>query len=141
MNYLPNFPMYPFAIIAALIGALVTLYVFRLKAARHFRQIIYTELKGLYPEPRIMAGEANAQIRQSIIEIESASAEFRRFVSFYRKSTFDVAVKKYCETAKNTDWNKHTQKDWFPSMKNLPQCKDPKPEFFNCIEELIKYAK
>jgi hypothetical protein len=139
MDYIPNLPMYPFAIVTALIGALVALYVFRLKASRHFRQVIFSELKGIYPEPRITADQANAQIRQSIKEIESASAEFKRFVSFYRKISFDRAVQKYCKTAKDIDWSKHTSKDWFPSMKHLVQ--DPKPDFFECIDELLKYAK
>lgn len=139
MNYLPEFPSYPFVIVAALISVLGVLYVFRLKASSRFRQVIFTELKGIYPEPRITADQANTQIRQSIKEIESASTEFKRFVTFYRKSSFDRAVQKYCKTAKNTDWNIHATKDWFPSMKHLIQ--DPKPDFFKCIEELLKYAK
>jgi hypothetical protein len=140
-EFIYSLPTWPFTIIAALIAMLVALYIFRLKAARHFRLIIYTELKGIYPEPRITADQANAQIRQSIKEIESASSEFKRFVTFYRKRAFDATVRKYCKTAKEIDWNKHTQRGWFPSMNHLPQCRDPKPDFFNCIEELLNFAK
>jgi hypothetical protein len=138
MTYIPDLPMYPFTIIAALIGVLGILYIFRLKAGRHFRQIVLSELKGIYPEPRITVEQSNTQIRQSIKEIESASAEYRRFVSFYRKSSFDVAVQEYCKTARETNWQ-----NTLDFSKSMPYLKDknPKEIFKQHVDELLKYAK
>lgn len=117
MNYLLNLPSYPFIIIAALITVLVPLYIYRLKAYRHFRQIIETELKGVWPKTFLLVDEINIKIRGSLKEIEPASIEVRRFISFYRKRAFDTAMENYRNTCKTIDWNDHVTYNMFPSMR------------------------
>lgn len=70
MNYLFNFPSYPFIIIAALITVLGSLYIYRLKAYRRFRQVVETELKGVWPKTFLLVDEINVKIRGSLKEIE-----------------------------------------------------------------------
>jgi len=141
MNYFLNLPSYPFIIIAALIGVWGSLYLYRQRAYRHFRQIVETGLKGVWPTTYLSPDEVNAKIRQSLKEIEIAGIEVRRFISFYRKRAFDTALKNYCDICKTIDWNDHVTYNMFPSMHNHPRVTDPKPHFFKCVEELLKFVK
>lgn len=140
MNYLFNLPSYPFIIIAALITVLGSLYIYRLKAYRYFRQIIETELKGVWPKTFLLVDEVNIKIRGSLKEIEPASIEVRRFISFHRKRTFDITMEKYRDACKTINWNNHVTYEMYPSMRKHGDI-DPKEYFFNCVEELLKFTK
>ncbi len=140
MDYFVNLPVVPFIIISALIGVLGTLYIYRLKACRHFRRVVETELKGVWPTTYLSPDEVNVKIRQSRKEIETASLEVKRFVSFHRKRAFNTAVENYCNACKTINWNGHVAYEMFPSMRKSGDI-DPKQYFFNCIEEMLKFTK
>ncbi len=140
MDYFINLPVGAFTIIAALIGVLGALYLYRLKTYKHFRQVIETELKGIWPITLLTPNEVNAKIWQSPKEINSASVEVRHFISFHRRRAFDTAMEKYRNACKTIDWNAHVAYEMYPSMRKTGDI-DPKKHFFNCVEELLKFVK
>lgn len=146
MDYLKELPIWPFTIVAALIGvlgAIIAQHISRYHtAAVTFRNTIHVSLKGIYPaiELHLSSDEINAQILQSIPNIQLAVNEFSTFVPFHRKSGFNNAAQNYYKTARNTDWNIQHANQMFPSMKKNG-CLSPKEIFIHAVKELLSYAK
>jgi hypothetical protein len=84
-------------LIAAGIAAVVLLYVHRLNsrraASQKFRASILNTLSGLYPIPSKWPDglDIDVQLRSVFPQVQSAVEEFRPFVPWYRRGSFEKA--------------------------------------------------
>ncbi len=60
---------------------------------------------------------------------------------FYRKRAFDIAVKKYCDTAKNINWESQIAFKMYEKSMPKPGEKSPEEIFKHAIDDLLKFAK
>ena len=130
-------------ILIAFISAFIILYVNRLNyyrsAANKFRDKIFTIFKGLYPNP-VDWPENRAFIVNILIdkfpELDSAVAEFRPFIPFYKRWLFDRAWFRYrCSTGRKIDTQCYHHYIEFGSN---PGYKD---NFHRNVSKLLSFAK
>ena len=109
----------------------------RIEASEKFRNIILSVLEGLYPTTHYWDKKEYPRFFQSITKVESAAIEFRPYV--VRKSSFDVAIKKYCDYCKNIKWNQVVGWAMYPSMRKPGEI-GPKEEFKQLVETVLSFA-
>jgi hypothetical protein len=113
-----------------------------LRASEEFKNIIYTQLKGIFPEivVYIKPEEIRKQITESIIPIKTGGEMFKHFLPFFCIGSFTRTLHHYCETARNTDWNAQLAHQMYPSMAE-PGYVSPKEKLNRAANELLKFAK
>ena len=128
-------------------GGYVTYRIYRknmtAQACITFRNNVLTMLEGIYPDILIYLpiDEINTRIRQSVPKVVTVATEFRHFVPFYRKRTFDIVVKKYCDTAKNINWESKIAFEIYKESMSKPGDKSLKEIFKHAVDNLLKFAK
>lgn len=137
-----NFEKIIGGILAAVFSGYVTYRIYQKtrfhQAAATFRSRVLAELKGLYPGTQYWDMQTFPRFSQSIIEIESAAAEFRFFVT--RKHAFDAAVNEYCDHCKKTSWNDCAAWNWFPTMRKEGEI-SPREKFDHLVKNLLSFAE
>ncbi len=110
------------------------------QAASVFRSKILAELEGLYPIPRYLEPDETNRFRESIPKIESAAAEFRHFVPSDSKSSFDTALKNYCEHCNKITWGSCVTFGIIPGERK-PEDIGPKEIFRQNVNALLSFTK
>jgi hypothetical protein len=88
-------------------------------AATKFRATFLTALSGLYPLPTNWSDDINRFLRGVFPTLQSAVAEFRPFVPFWRRRAFDRAWFKYrCGTGRQIDLQNYLHYMAFESNPN-----------------------
>lgn len=105
-----------------------------------FRNKILAELKGLYPITRYWEKEVFERCKGSIAKIESAAAEFRRFVPGSSKKSFDTALKNYCEHCRAMTWTSYATFNILPGEIKAGE-EGPKEIFRQNVSALLSFAK
>ena len=148
MDYLSELPSWPFTIIAALVAILGAFQVQRFisfrTAAEKFRKVVHESLVGIYPSTAfyIGAAEKNRITQTSINHINSAGSEFSHYISIFRKSRFTKTLAKYCETARQIDWQSDAAFNMY--KKTMSQVRpseiSPGEEFRRVVKHLLTFA-
>ena len=110
----------------------------RHQAASIFRSRVLAELKGLYPATQHWDIATFQRFSKSIIEIESATAEFRFSVA--RKRAFDAAVKEYCDYCKQVSWEQCAGWARYPTMRSEGEI-SPRDKFDHLVKNLLSFAE
>jgi hypothetical protein len=110
------------------------------QAADIFRDKVTTELKGLYPVPKHWEESAFERFSETVPNIESAAAEFRRFLSSDKKKPFDTALKNYCEHCNSITWESCVTFGIIPD-KRKPEDEGPKDIFRQNVNTLLAFTK
>lgn len=110
MEYFQYLPIWPFTIIAALIGVLGVIHVNRVNAFRaasgKFVNIFTTELKDIYPVPVNWPQSISIFLKSKFTTLQQAVAEFRKSLPWYKRKSFDAAwFRFYCSTGRDIDKN------------------------------------
>lgn len=108
------------------------------QAAIAFRSRVLAELKGLYPVTQYWDMPTFQRFSNSIIEIESAAAEFRFSVT--SKRAFDAAVKEYCEYCKQVSWDQCAGWAMYPTMRKEGEI-SPRDKFDHLVKTLLSFAE
>jgi hypothetical protein len=91
-------------------------------AATKFRAAFLTALSGLYPLPTNWPDDINRFLRGVFPTLQSAVAEFRPFVPFWRRRAFDRAWFKYrCGTGRQIDLQNYLHYIEFGSNPNAKE--------------------
>ncbi len=109
-------------------------------ASTTFRNIILTELKGLYPIPSDWPKDFNVlnyQLRQVFPNLQIAVANFKPFVPWYWRWTFDRAWCIYRLGKNGREIDRQLYHQYMPFADN-PNYKD---NFKHNVDNLLKYAK
>lgn len=107
------------------------------QAAAAFRSRVLTELKGIYPVTQHLDAVTFQRFSKSIIEIESAAAEFRFYI--VRKGTFDTAIKEYCDYCKQITKGDYTNSIFWPGT--IKDGISPQVRFEHIVNNLLSFAK
>jgi hypothetical protein len=82
-------------LLTALVGGLILLYVHRKNAQRaataKFRAAMFQSLTGLYPVPSSWPANIDSHLRQIFPALQQAIAEFRPYVPWYSRRSYDRA--------------------------------------------------
>jgi hypothetical protein len=105
-------------------------------ASSIFRNIVLTELTGLYPIDQLWDKKEFPRLYQSIPKINSAAAEFRYFVT--RKTDFDKAVRKYCNYCRNTKESNAFGLEY--KDMGVKGTQNYRNEFKNIVENMIAFT-
>jgi Ni,Fe-hydrogenase I small subunit len=109
-------------------------------AAAEFRDKVMAELEGLYPIKKYWKSEIFHRFGETIPAIESAAAEFRRFIPSGSRESFDSALKKYCEHCKEITWGECATFGIVPGERK-PEDEGPKEIFRQNVNALLSFAK
>lgn len=130
------------SILAAVFGGYVTYRIYLKtrfhQAAATFRSRVLVELKGLYPVTQYWDMPTFQRVSNTIIEIESAAAEFR--FSVYSKRAFDAAVNEYCEYCKQISWEQCAGLAMYPTMRKEGEIL-PREKFDHLVKNLLSFAE
>ena len=92
---MPSIPVPLATLLAALLGGLLLLYVHRKNARRaaaaKFRSSLLSAVAGLYPVPSNWPGSIDSHLRQVFPALQQAIAEFRPYVSWHSRNSYDHA--------------------------------------------------
>lgn len=154
---------YKWQIVGFLDSALVVAYLASLNsrlarlasAAAKFRDVIYSELKGLYPIPSDWPTDAfgiDRILRKAFPTLQAAVDEYRNFIPWYCRWSFDRAWKLYRmgpegREIDNQDYSQY--EEWVSTF--ISQATDNqitkdntiiyKDNFKKNVDRLLKYAK
>ena len=112
----------------------------RAEASMRFSNKVLAELEGLYPVTQHWEQSIFPRFSHSITKIESACAEFRYFIPFYRKGAYDKAIKDYCKYCNEITWESCAGHTMWPEMRK-PGDLGPRETFKNIVEHLFSFAK
>ena len=127
-------------VLAALFGGLLSLYVYRLNGFRaasvKFRAAVLTALEGLYPAPARWPEDVDMFLRNIFPQLQSAVAEFRPVLPWYRRRAFDRAWFDYrCATGREVDVQCYHH---YMAFSGQP---DPRLTFKQNVDALLSFAK
>lgn len=110
-------------------------------AASAFRNKVLNALEGIYPITRSWWDESLfPKFQQSVSIIETAGAEFKRFIK--RKTKFDTAIRNYHDYCQRKTYERGGPRMTYPNSPTMPQPNaDPIEEFKNIVEHLLSFAK
>ena len=114
-----------------------------LKASERFKEIIYTELKGIYPKivVYIEPKKIEEQITNSIIPIKTGGEIFKDSLPSFCVGCFRRALDHYCETARKTNWDEQLALQKFHNSPTMPVYVKPKENLYKAVNDLLKFAK
>ncbi len=110
------------------------------QAAVVFRGEILAALEGLYPITTYWKSDVFDRFRESIPKIEAAAAEFRHFIPFNSRNSFDTALKNYREHCKKITWESCATFNISPAKKFTEEA-GPKEIFRQNVNALLSFAK
>jgi len=111
-------------------------------AADKFRNTIYTNLKGIYPKTAsyLPIEEKDRITQKSINPINSAGDEFNHCILSSSRGSFIKALEDYCESARNTYWDKDMVFERFRESMATPDELSPGEKFSKRVEHLLSFA-
>ena len=140
MQDLAGIPIWPFAIVAALVGVLgafsVQRFVAYRNAATKFRSTILAELRDVYPLPASWPKNIDAFLRAVFPSLQAAVAEFRPFLAPWRRRSFDRAWSAY-RNAYGREVDIQVYHHYMP-FNDQP---DPKATFHANVNRLLEFAR
>ncbi len=110
------------------------------QAANAFREIVLNELKGVYPIPRYLDKDVCDKFKASIPAVESAAAEFRKFMASSQAGLFDDALKTYCDHCNKITWESCVTYNLSVELKK-PEDEGPKEIFRQNVNALLSFVK
>lgn len=139
MDIIKDIPVWPFTIIAALIAALVMLYIRRMNrtsdAKDRFRQTIFDALSGIYPSSTANSAEIERIIQGSAHKIADAYHAYTLTVG--NNCRISKSVSAYKDAAKNYSSVAEAGFQMYPTMRKSGQI-SPKAKVIGHIEILLK---
>jgi len=125
---------------AAIFGAIVLVAVQRHNAFRaassKFRSTVLDTLRQVYPHPVQWPANIDQFLRGVFPVLQAAVAEFREFLPWYRRRSFDAAWFEYrCSTGREVDLQCYHH---YMSFVGDP---DPKKIFKANVDRLLSYAR
>ena len=108
-------------------------------AAKEFRRTVLNSLSGLFPVSKPWPDENFFPLfKKTIPIIESAAAEFRRYVR--RQDAFAAAVKQYVSYCKTTDQTAQARWELYKSEREELGKPEPSKEFERLVHNLFSFA-
>jgi len=110
-------------------------------AAATFRNIVLTELEGIYPVAGVWQPQDYPRFRLSIPKVETAATEFSYFVK--RKREFRIAIKAYRDYCQKITFESVSAWFMYPKTREQLGDKTPNPtkEFETIVDHLLFFAK
>jgi hypothetical protein len=132
-------------LLAALVGGLLLLYVHRLNAKRtasaKFRAALLQAFSGLYPIPSNWPENIDAHLRGIFPVLQAAVAEFRPFVFWFHRRSYDAAWLKYhCSTGRSVDAKSQVYHDYYGFTSPEKPVSDAKDVFHANVSRLLQFA-
>lgn len=105
-------------------------------ASTQFRAIVLRTLVGLYPSPVDWPDDIDAHLRHIFPDLQVAVAEFRPFVPWWQRRSFDDAWFRYrSSTGRKIDIQVYHH---YMSFSDQPE---PKDTFYMNVSRLLSFAK
>jgi hypothetical protein len=135
----------PFAtILAALLGGLLLLYVHRKNARRtaaaKYRAALLESFTGLYPIPTNWPGNIDAHLRQVFPQLQRAVAEFRAYVPWHARRSYDQAWFVYRLGPDGREIDKQLYQQYMGFTSPGEPVVDPKDTFRANVAGLLAFA-
>jgi hypothetical protein len=127
-------------VLVALIAALVAFSVARRNAfaaaSAKFRAAVTSTLCEVYPTPTAWPTNIDAYLRSKFPALQSAVAEFRAALPFWRRRSFGKAWEQY-----HNAYGRPQDSQVYHHYEGFNDMPDPKREFRRRVDALLAYAK
>jgi hypothetical protein len=127
------------ALIMAFLGVRLAIVVQRygasVAASHTFRNIILSELKGLYPVNDYWDKSIFPRFKQSIAKIESAATEFQFFIPFYQRKAYKKALSDYYDYCNKITWYDVAGYYFWPENQE-----NPREQFKNIVDRILSFS-
>lgn len=127
-------------VLVALIAALVAFSVARRNAfaaaSAKFRAVVTSTFCDVYPTPAVWPTNVDAYLRSRFPALQSAVAEFRAALPFWRRRSFDLAWERY-----HNAYGRPQDSQVYHHYEGFDDLPDSKQEFRSRVDALLAYAK
>lgn len=135
----------PFAtLLVGLLSALLVLYVRRrnasASAAAMFRAALLDALSGMYPVPTTWPANIDLHLRQLFPAVQRAVQEFRPYVPWYSKRSYDRAWFVYRLGIDGREIDKQLYHQYMGFTSPCEPVVDPKVTFHANVKKLLAFA-
>jgi len=141
---MPDIPPPAATLLAALIGGLLLLYVHRKNARRvaaaKYRAALLEAFAGLYPIATNWPDNIDSHLRQIFPSLQRAVAEFRPYVSWHARRSYDSAWFAYRLGSDGREIGKQLYHQYMGFTSPGEPAIDPKETFRANVVNLLRYA-
>ena len=141
---MPNIPAPVATLLAALLGGFLLLYVHRKNARRtaaaKFRASLLGAVAGLYPVPSNWPGNIDSHLRHIFPVLQQAVTEFRPYVSWYSRRSYDRAWFVYRLGHDSREIDKQLYHQYMGFTSPGESVVDPKETFRANVTGLLAFA-
>jgi len=113
----------------------------RAQASQSFRSVILCKLAGLYPIPTNWPTSIDSHLRQIFPELQRAVAEFRPYVPWHARRSFDAAWFVYRLGRDGREIDKQLYHQYMGFTSPGRPVIDPKETFRANVDKLLSFAR